>query len=536
MEFSPGLNILTGETGAGKSILMGALSLLLGERADKSSIRSGEEMCMAEASFTLPSTDAVDSILRDYGVEPCAGGELVIRRVIRESGAGRNIVNDGAVTLQVLKRLGQEIVDMHGPYDHQSLLRMDAQLHILDAFGGLAELRSTYTALYREIRALEERKEALQTAGEHIEEQIDLLSYRVKEIEEAALEEGEEEKIEEEHRIAGNAQRILELLGGLLTALSDGEGAAFDAMAGAQGKLDELIRLLPEAESWREELRGLTAHLQELCATMSTAASRIEADPDRLEWLDRRLTVYQKMKRKYGSTVSEVLEALRGSKERLHDLETRGEQRAALERELESNYSELSKIAATLRKKRQSVATQLASAVTEELRELGFAHGAFSIELKEVEPHGGGIDRIEFGFAPNAGEPCRPLRAIASSGEISRVMLATKSVLAKQDSILVLVFDEIDANVGGEIGTAIGRKLTHVAEHHQVICITHLPHVAVYGGTHHVVTKEVRDQRTFTRVERVEGESRVEEVARMLGGREMTSVTLDHARKMLEGG
>ncbi len=532
--FRPGLNVITGETGAGKSVLIGALAILLGERMDRGQIRSGAEECSAEALFDLADPAPVNVLLEDLGLVPCEGGELLIRRVVKASGSSRNLVNDSPVTLQALKRLGELLMDMHGPYDHQSLLHRDAQLDILDAFGKLMNERALCAEAYRAWRDLQDRRAELEGGGEGVAEQVDLLAYRVKEIEDAALTEIEEEEIRAEHLVVGNAQRILELGTALTQALSEGEGSAFDTLASVRGAADELARLLPEAQTWQQELAQATHALQELSLTVSRELSRVEGDPARLDWLDARLALYAKLRKKYGPSVREVLDTLERSRQRLSDLQNREARLVELDREIAAAHAKIEKAAESLRAKRQQVADKLADAVSRELRELGFAHGLFSVSLSPCEPRATGMDEIEFGFAPNAGEPVRPLRAIASSGEISRVMLATKAVLARHDRVPVLVFDEIDANVGGEMGTAIGKKLAAVAKHHQVLCITHLPQVAVYGACHFAVSKSVREGRTYTRVVELGEDERVEELARMLGGRDLTAVTLTHSREMLK--
>lgn len=536
VEFQPGLNVVTGETGAGKSILIGALNLLLGDRADHSLIRAGEDACGAEAAFHLADSSAVDSVLEPFGLAPCENGQLIIRRIIRSSGATQNIVNDSPVTLQVLKAIGELLVDMHGPHDHQSLLSPEFQVDLLDAFGHLWDERSAYEDVFRTIQGLEEQRAALANiGGEDVAAQIDLLGYRVKEIEEGAPVEGEEQAVEEEHKLVGNAANVLEQAGAALNALSEGEGSAFDALVAAQKHLEALARLAPEAEPWRAEAQAAASRVQELSAALQGLAQRVEADPSRLDWLDQRLATYQKLKRKYGATVPDILQVLEQSKQRLHDLQTKNERIAALDAEIAGLKAALNAKGEALRRKRASVAGKLAAAVTAELQALGFTHGAFAVELKDAAPKLSGLDDVEFGFAPNIGEPMRPLRAIASSGEISRVMLATKVVLSGHDRIPVMVFDEIDANVGGEMGSAVGRKLAEVSKRHQVICITHLPQVAVHGAAHLAVRKTVRDGRTITDVRPLAGPERVEEVARMLGGKDLTSVAVRHAREMLSG-
>ena len=404
---------------------------------------------------------------------------------------------------------------------------------MLDAYGHLEEARAHYQAVYQELTALEAERADLQGGDQDVAGQIDLLAFRVKEIEDLAPVEGEDEAVAREHMTVSHAQRILELGDGVRKALQEGESSAFDALAAAQVQLEELARLMPEAEEWKIEARSLAVQLQSLSSTVTSTLDRVEADPARLQWLEQRLAAYQKLKRKYG-TVADVLAVLAENKERLRKLMTRGERLAELEAKLATTRTTLVKKGRVLGKHRREVGEKMAKAVTTELRELGFPHGAFAVDMTEGEPQASGLDTASFGFAPNVGEPMRPLRDIASSGEISRVMLATKAVLAGHDRIPVLVFDEVDANIGGEMGNAVGRKLAQLGKSHQVLCITHLPQVAVHGGTHFAVAKRVRDQRTFTEVDHLEGDARVEEIARMLGGKDLTKVTMQHARAMLK--
>ena len=533
-EFRPGLNVITGETGTGKSILIGALSLVLGERADKRLVRAGADACGAEAVFQLPDADAINALLEAAGLEPCDAGRLIVRRILKAEGANQILVNDQPATLQLLKQLGERLVDMHGPYDHQSLLNPAFQLDLLDAFGHIWETREAYEAAYVRWRGIEERIVQLANETADPATDIDRLEYVVQEIEAAALTEGEEVTVAREQQMLGQTQRVQELCQGAAEALSDSETAAFNAVVSAQKAVEELARLAPEAAEWLEQLRSINIQLQEINSGLHNLAEKTEADPQRLEWLDERLALYKRLHKKYGATVSEILAVLAKSKERLRNLRTRDEQLERLRAESAQALTGVRECGDTLTALRQEAATKLAAAVTKELRSLGFAGGAFAVELQPAEPHPAGMDAVEFGFAPNVGEPMHPLREIASSGEISRVMLATKCVLAKHDRIPVLIFDEIDANIGGETGNAVGKKLAEVARSHQVICITHLPQVAAHGQTHLAVTKSVRDGRTFTEVRQLDERGRVNELARMLGGRDLTNVTLAHARAMLE--
>lgn len=532
--FNEGLNVITGETGAGKSLLMGALRLLLGERADKSMIRTGETSCSIHAEFGLSDSSQVDLVLKEFGLEPCDGGLLIVRRIITES-TNKTLVNDETVTLQVLKRLGEVLVDMHGPYDHQSLLDPSMQLEILDAFGQVFSERKAYDAEYVQYRDIQKRIDALNSDHEEdLLRQIEFLDYRVDEIERANLSAEEEGQVLEEHGIIANSQQVIELANGVVSALTEAEGCAFDGLVAAQQCLNRLSKLMPEeAKEWHDEIESAVTSVQEVVRAIENSAAGIDASPERMQWLDDRLTTYQTLKRKYGSTVEEVLSNCEKWREQLEDLRGRDKKRAVLQAELEQSYICVEKAGKILRQKRENVADLLSECITRELVDIGFEHGFFDVQLTPCEPGPCGMDEVEFGFAPNAGEEMRPLRMIASSGEISRVMLATKAVLAKQDRIPVLVFDEIDANIGGEIGVAVGRKLAQVAKSHQLICITHLPQVAACGTTHLAVSKKVEEGRTFTEVRLLDSETRPDEIVRMLGGQGHSGVTMQHAREML---
>jgi DNA repair protein RecN (Recombination protein N) len=422
---------------------------------------------------------------------------------------------------------------MHGPHDHQSLLNAAFQLNLLDAFARLEGPLTDYQDAYRLMRDLEDRRQALDGDDQQVVRQIDLLSFQVREIESAAPVDGEDAQIEKEQALIANAQRILQLAEAIRNALTEGENAAFGHLTFVQKAFAELIPLEPTASAWRDEARSIAIQLQELASDISRYAQHMDADPQRLQWLEDRMALYHKLKRKYGATVPQILEHLAQAKQQLHDLETRGEQIAKIETQLAAARKVVMDLGRQLGKRRRAAAEKLAAAITKELRDLGFKDGSFHVELREGEPTASGTDEIEFGFAPNVGESLRPLRAIASSGEISRVMLAVKAVLAAHDPIPVLVFDEIDINIGGETANAVGAKLAEVARNHQVLCITHLPQVAIHGTAHFAVSKEVSGNRTRTQIRQLDMEQRAEEIARMLGGKDLTSVTLKHAREMI---
>ena len=534
VSFGEGLNVITGETGAGKSILIGALELILGGRADKSLIRSGASDALVEASFELADTKAVDAVLTEAGLPACEDGSLIIRRTVAATGAGRCLLNDAPTTAQTLRKIGDLLVDIHGPYDHQSLLDPAFQLELLDAFGRCHAPRETYQETFRALQALFQRRAELTGDSTDVASEIDRLQFSVEEIGNAKLTPADDEDLINEHAAAANAETILTTGSALANALTEGEGSAFDVLASAQQRLAELARLLPEAAEWHKEAQSAAVQIQELSRAVTDRMERIETDANRLQELELRMTLVQKLKRKYGPSLAEVLATHERHSRRLEDLQSRGERLAALDREIAAAQKQLTGKAAALTQARQTASGSLAKAITKELRDLGFLKAGFGVDLLPCPPRASGADEASFGFAPNPGEAMRPLRDIASSGEISRVMLAVKAVLARHDRIPVLVFDEIDANIGGEVGRAVGIKLRGVATSHQVLCITHLPQVAVYGHQHFVVGKDVRGGRTFANIATVDKADRIEEIARMLGGKDSTSVTMDHAREMLK--
>lgn len=536
--FGPGLNAITGETGAGKSVLLGAIGLLTGARADRAAVRAGAAQAEVSASFALPQAtlETIAPILEEAGLEPCEEGQLLIRRTLTAAGTGRCWVNNAPATVAVLRRIGIHLVDFHGPHDNQSLLDPGFQLDSLDSFGGCARECAAYREAYRAVLALEARKKDLSGDAGSVEREIDLLRYQTSEIAEARLDpEADGEALADEYNAATNATRILELGSAATAALSDAEGNAVDAMAAAVRALEEMKGLgCAEARDWFEELRTHSEAISELSRSMASSLTRIDASPERLEELEKRMSLVETLKHKYGRTLPDVLEFLRKAEARLADLEGREEALAKIDSEIAAAEKAARAAGTKLTAKRTKAAASLAAAVCAELRDLGLARAGFRVDVApsaELLPTG--TDTVEFGFAPNPGEPMRALRAIASSGEISRVMLALKTVLAAHDRIPVLVFDEIDANVGGEIARTVGEKLAALGATRQVLCITHLPQVASCGLRHFAVRKQVKGDRTFTSIAPLEGDARVDEISRMLGGEKLTSVVREHARQLL---
>ena len=536
LELQPGYNVITGETGAGKSILIGGLTLVLGERADRSLIRSGADSCSVEALFDVTRLDpALHQFLDGHGLEPCDEGQLLIKRTFTSGGANRQFVNHSPTTLAVLASLGEWLVDIHGPHEHQSLLHRPQQLAILDAYGELANERKAFAELVARRALVEGRKSALIIDEKTYAQQLDLLRYQVNEITAARLNKEAEATLEQDFQRASNAARLLQLSQAALEVLDESETSIRSQVLGLGRTLQELGRIDGSAAPLLTLHEQGVSLLQELQVALSRYAEQIEVDPGRLQCMEERLNVLQTLKRKYGPSLAEVLAFGEEAGRKLEALEGRDAELERIDSELKQVEAELWRAGKQLSAHRRKVAPQLGKAVGKELSELGFAQSRFEVDLSTLsDPLGfnaSGLDGVEFQFAPNAGEPARPLRAIASSGELARVMLALKTVLAAEDQIPVLVFDEVDANVGGETARAVGLKLQEIARNRQVLCITHLPQVAASASAHYVVSKHNRAGRTLSEISRLEGPSRVTELARMLGGQ--TEAARKHAQALV---
>ena len=524
-----GFVAITGETGAGKSIILGALKLLLGDRADKSLVRSGADACGVEGLFQIPRESQVHEILEEAGVEPCEEGALIIKRTVSTGGAGKQFVNGSPCTLALLRQLGDLLVDLHGPHDHQSLFSRDQQMLVLDSFAGAEALRSDYALRRREWMHLTAEKKRLTENAEALARELDLLSHQVAEINDANLEAGEEDQLLTRQRTGSNANRLCSICADLAGLLSESE----DSLTSRWGDVSRLMRELQRLDSQTENLAtsavGIFESLQDLAREIDRYSSALDADPKTLETIEARLDTIQNLKRKYGSTVGAVIEFGVDATAKLAALKNREERGAGLDSEISKARQSLESAAAMLGTARRKASPKLAALVKTHLTDLGFNKAGFSIffeELADSSPLG--MEQVDFLFAPNPGEPERPLRSIASSGEISRVMLALKTSLAAQDGVPVLVFDEIDANVGGEIGAKVGAKMRELSASHQVFCITHLPQVAAAADSQFLVSKDTADERTRTSLTPTLGAERIAEIARMLGGQ------LESARKHAE--
>ena len=529
-ELFSGFNVVTGETGTGKSVILGALQLVLGERAEKSLIRGGAEQCSVEALFELSDVTEINQELEEQGIEPCEDGHLLLKRIFSAAGANRQFVNGSQTTLAVLKQIGDGLVDLHGPHDHQSLLSADQQLRLVDAFGENAELLREYQENFGEMSRLRAKHHEL--LQETSKENLDLWRHQLNELEAADLQSGELQELQARYKVASNSKKLIETTEVVLQQLSEAESSVLTRLGEVARQLRELHRLDESTSDFLRSHETAIVELEELARSLTAYQNRVDIDPEALQQMEDRLNLVQSLQRKYHGDEDALIALASELKERLENIDRREERVKELEAEINASKTALKQNGEKLTQSRMKAGSKLASSVRKHLKDLGFNQAHFEITLRSTgEPKSNGLETVEFVFAPNPGEPPRPLRAIASSGEISRVMLAIKTALAHQDLIGLLVFDEIDANVGGEIAHSVGAKMRSLGENRQVLVITHMPQVAAAASKHFFVTKAVTQGRTRTTLNEVSGQDRVNELARMLGGRSESAIA--HARALL---
>ena len=464
--------------------------------------------------------------LAEAGIEPCDDA-LILKRTLSSTGTNRQFINGSPTTLSVLKNLGDELVDLHGPHDHQSLLLPETQLRLLDSFAHTEEQLEEYRKRYLQLQTLLAEHAALNTAETAREQELDLLQHQITEIKSANLATDEEEEIEKRYKLASNSKRLIELASAIANKLSESDGSVLSQLAETQRLLRELEKIDNSIAQFSSAHAASVVELSEIARALSAYAEKLDLDPEQLAALEQRLSLFETLKRKYGGSIAEVIAFGERSADRMQKIEGRDAELQRLEKEIENLRAQMNRAGEALRKLRTKAAPKLSENIRRNLRDLGFRQSEFEAKLSALdEPRPSGFDAVELLFSPNPGEPPKPLRAIASSGEISRLMLAIKSALAAHDEIPLLVFDEIDTNVGGEIAHAVGGKMQTLGRDHQVICITHLPQVAATASSHFVVTKEVARGRTFSNLREVTGRDRQEEIARMLGGKSESALKL----------
>ena len=547
--FGPGLNVLTGETGAGKSIIFDALNLTLGARARGDLVRAETREAVVESAFALPRTSgglAARALLEEAGVE-VGEEELIARRRVAAAGGSRIYLNGALGTASLLSAVGERLVNIHGQHAHQSLLRPAGHLGLLDDFAGTTARRDALGGLLRKLRAAQEALGAHREGVRERARREDLLRFQVEELENAALRAGELAEIEAELPRLRNAERLESGAASLYARLYEAEGAIVEKTGELRRELEGMSGLDESLRPLLEEAASAQAQLESLADALRDYAAGIARDPGRLEALETRRALIREMFRKYGSDEAQCLAFLEACREQLAAIadETGAEARLAGERD--ALRAQVAEAALALSEKRGRASRKLDSGMEKGLGELGLSGAKFRTLLSRQEDAAGfvqadglrvavradGIDRAEFHFSPNPGEPPRPLSRVASGGELSRLMLALESVLRRADLIPTLIFDEVDAGIGGAVAEVVGRKLKGVSESHQVIVVTHLPQVASLGDRHFRIEKRVAGGRTLTKIKLLEGEDRVEEIARMGTGLSITDAAREHAREML---
>ena len=533
VRIEPGLNALTGETGAGKSIVVGAVALLLGERASADTVRAGSDRALIEAVFDVAGDDAVGALLAEHGID-AEDGLLILRREVAREGRNRAWINGSPTTASLVGELGRRLVDLHGQHEHQTLLRRDEQRVILDAYGGATDLAATVSEAAARLRALAARGTDLERHREEVAQRADLLRHQAEEIEEAQLEPGEEERLEVEAHRLDHSEELARLSSTLHEAVYAAEDSITARLAELRRTLDHLLRIDATAEEWRPVLDDALYGLEELGRRMGEYASLVDSDPARLDGLRRRQDRIFRLRAKYGPTLDDVVATGRDARAELERLDTAELERRELDREMAAARGALTDGAARLTRKRRSAAKTLERAVAELLPALGMPGGRFVVQLTPLsETDGRGAEEVEFLIAVNAGFEPRELARVASGGELSRVMLALKTILAAVDRMPTLVFDEIDAGIGGRVAHQVADLLRQVAGRHQVFVVTHLPQIASRAEHHLLVEKSEAGGRASTSLRELNGEERVQELARMLGGDPESSVSLEHARELL---
>lgn len=532
MEFGPGFNVITGETGAGKSVIMGGVGLLLGGRADKSAIRIGTDRCEVSGEFFVGggSASRVKAILDEAGIEPDPAGNLLVRRVIAAS-SSRNFVNESPVTLQILHRIGEVLVDIHGASENHQLLKNQNQLEMLDRFGRLDAELAEVRAVWGELAKLRQEKKSFAESMPSAEETA-RFRRDAAEIEKAAPVSGEDEELEARHTVAAHSKSIIEVALTAANALSECEDSLADRVGQIRRMLGDLEKFDPDhAEQFIHAIEEISAQVMSLSNDLTDHASEVDIDEGEFMAMEERLRVLQTMKRRYGPTLDDVLAHLaflQSKIEAYDNSEVIRENFGKREKEL---LSRLTAACARLSAARKKAGKALAKQIGSELKKLGFKRSDFEVVVMDAAPGADGADRIEFMFTANPGVPLMPLREVASSGELSRVMLAAKTVLAEADSIPILIFDEIDANIGGETASRVGQEIAALAENKQILCISHLPQVACNASVHFMVSKESAADVTTTYIRRLDKASRINEISRMLGGGEIAH---EHAEAMLK--
>ena len=521
LEFAPGLNVLTGETGAGKSILVGAVGLLVGGRASSELVRTGADAATVQAVFEKPD-----------------GGELIVRREITAQGRSRAFADGALITSGALRDAAGALVDLHGQHEHQVLLDPATHLDLLDEFSGLMPERDGVATAFRDWQRIRDERARLAASEQQKASRAEFLAFQLAEIDKVAPKPGEDEELASTRQVLANADRLQRLCAEAYTALYEGDEAALPALAIVWKKVGELAALDPKFTAYVEARQQVKSQLEDLAFFLRSYAQDIDASPARLQEIEDRLASLERLKKKHGESLADVIarsEALRGE---LHDLEHATERAAVLDAALDAAHAAYRTVAGELSARRKAAAKEFARALEKALADLAMAKTRCEVRFRE----GGGeerwsergLDEAEFYISPNPGEDVKPLARIASGGELSRIMLALKTLATTDAPGKTLIFDEVDAGIGGAVADVVGARLRLLGERFQVLCITHLPQIAAYGSTHYRIEKSIRGGRTSTTVARIDGPERETEIARMMGGAAVTASVLAGAREMIQ--
>lgn len=537
LSFSKGFNVITGETGAGKSIILNAVHLLMGDKAGEELIRSSEEEASVEALFDITGNPEVMDRVKARAVGLHAPGDehvcLVSRRISR-SGRGKAFLNENLATLGTLSEIGEKLLSIYGQHEHQSLQRVETHLDTLDEYGGLLGLRKEYQDHFERFVSLSAEIAGIKEEKERGAKEKELMTFQLREIETSGIRAGEEEALKEEQRVLSHSRKLMDFVRLSYELLYEGEGSTLERIQTILRQGREMMAIDPSLAEAMKHLEATSIQLEEVVLTLREYLRRIDVNPIRLEEVENRLEEISRLKRKYGPTVREVLDFKEKIEKTLSSLTSSEEKLSHLEGVRLSLQSEMVALAKQLSWERKKAASELKKAVEKELRSLGMKRTTFEVRREDGDFSLKGMDRVEFLISPNVGEEVKPLAKIASGGELSRMMLAMKKILAGVGGRQVLVFDEVDSGIGGGIAEVVGKTLKELSMHHQIICVTHLPQIACFADTHYSVGKIVRGKRTVTVVERLEKEAVVDEIARMLGGMKVTDKTRAHAKEMIE--
>jgi DNA repair protein RecN (Recombination protein N) len=540
VRFSPGLNILTGETGAGKSIMIGALGLVLGLKADMEALRSGASEIDVSGIIKLEDNSEVQAWLQEQGIE--AENEIIIiRRVVKKNGKSTIFVQSAPFTLTALRELTGMLFDLHGQHEHQSLLSAENHRRLLDHYGGITGDVAGFAVLHNRLVKLREQHSALIAEQKERARKVELLEYAIQEIEEAKLKAGEEQQLRKEQNLLANHEKLIHLIEEVYSATAESRGGALANLRQARGSLAEVVKIDSSMNQSSRQLENAFFELEDFVENLGRYKGSIDFDPSRLEQIEERLDLIKRLEKKYGGSIESVLAHREDSQKQLESIHGSDATQKKLEGEISALEKELRTRAGNITNLRKQASAGLQEKIVEELIQLGMPKVRFSVQIEDRTGEGGkvlysntGKDKIEFLISPNPGEPYKRLAQIASGGELSRIMLAIKSVLAESDHINSLIFDEVDAGIGGEVAIAVGERLKRLARRKQVLCITHLATIAVQADNHIKVEKVAQAGRTVTRVNPVTGSERQQEIARMLAGDRTGDTSLKHAQELLQ--